>query len=117
MSRGDCDPAGFQWIIGDDETHSVFAWLRCDPGGDEAEATAPVLAVINATPAVHYGYRIGVPVGGSWSELLNSDAEIFGGSGKGNLGEVEAEDQPWHGFDHSLPLTLPPLSVVFLKPS
>ena len=75
-----------------------------------------MLAVINATPTVHYGYRVGVPVGGSWRELLNSDAEIFGGSGKGNLGQVESEDQPWHGFDHSLPLTLPPLSVVFLQP-
>ena len=119
LSRGDCDPAGFEWIIGDDETHSVFAWLRCDPGAaDEsgAEPAPPVLAVINATATVHYGYRVGVPVGGSWRELLNSDAELFGGSGKGNLGEVEAEDQPWHGFDHSLPLTLPPLSVTFLKP-
>ncbi len=115
LSRGDCDPAGFQWIVGDDETHSVFAWLRCDPDGADSGAT-PVLAVINATPAVHYGYRVGVPVGGAWRELLNSDAEIFGGSGKGNLGQVESEDQAWHGFDNSLPLTLPPLSVVFLQP-
>ncbi len=113
MSRGDCDAAGFQWIIGDDEMHSVFAWLRTDPTGKAPS----VLAVINATPTVHYGYRVGVPSGGSWRELLNSDAEIYGGSGKGNLGEVVAEDQPWHGFDHSIPVTLPPLAIVLLKPA
>ncbi len=109
--RGDTDPAGFQWIMGDDDTHSIFAWLRLDPTGE----AAPVMAVVNATPAVHHGYRLGVPEGGTWEELLNSDAEIYGGSGKGNLGSVEAEDKAWHGFDHSLPLTLPPLAVVVLR--
>ncbi len=90
----------------------MFAWLRADPTG----AASPVLAVINATPTVHYGYRVGVPQGGQWSELLNSDAEVYGGSGMGNLGGVAAEDQPWHGSPHSLPLTLPPLAVVLLRP-
>ena len=90
----------------------MFAWLRVDPTGE----APPVLAVINATPTVHYGYRVGVPEGGRWVELLNSDAEIYGGSGKGNLGAVEVEDHPWHGFERSLPLTLPPLSAVLLKP-
>ena len=61
LSRGDCDPAGFQWIIGDDDTHSVFAWLRARP---DAATAPPVLAVVNATPTVHYGYRVGVPDGG-----------------------------------------------------
>ena len=112
LARGDADPAGFSWIIGDDDTHSVFAWLRADPTGD----APPVLAVINATPTVHYGYRVGVPQGGRWVELLNSDAEVYGGSGMGNLGGVAAEDQPWHGSPHSLPLTLPPLAVVLLRP-
>ena len=74
-----------------------------------------MLVVVNATPTVHYGYRVGVPVGGRVGELLNTDAEIYGGSGKGNLGGVDAEDQPWHGFDQSLPLTLPPLAAVFLR--
>jgi 1,4-alpha-glucan branching enzyme len=113
LARSDTDPTGFQWIVGDDELHSVFAWLRHDPSG-----RAPsVLAVVNATPAVHHGYRVGVPGSGGWTELLNSDAEIYGGSGTGNLGAVEAEDQPWHGFDHSLPVTLPPVGVVFFKPT
>ena len=109
--RGDTDPAGFQWIIGDDDTHSIFAWLRIDPTGE----APPVMAVVNATPAVHHGYPIGVPEGGTWEELLNSDAEIYGGSGKGNLGRVEAEASEWHGFPYSLPLTLPPLAVVVLR--
>src|SRR5215213_7343876 len=113
LAAGDADPAGFRWIIGDDDTHSVFAWLRLDPTG----AAPPVLAVINATPTVHYGYRIGVPTGGRWTELLNSDAEIYGGSGMGNLGGVDTEDHPWHGFERSLPLIIPPLAVILLRPA
>ena len=113
LARGDTDPAGFRWVVGDDDTHSVFAWLREDPTGE----APPVLVVANATPTVHYGYRVGVPEGGSWTELLNSDAEVYGGSGMGNLGAVEAEDQAWHGFEHSIPLTLPPLAVVLLQPA
>ena len=68
-------------------------------------------------PTVHYGYRVGVPAGGRWAELLNSDAEVYGGSGMGNLGGVDAEDHPWHGFERSLPLTIPPLAVVLLRPA
>jgi 1,4-alpha-glucan branching enzyme len=112
MAVGDTDPAGFRWIIPDDDTHSVFAWLRLDPAG----VAPPVLVVINATPTVHYGYRVGVPQGGRWAELLNSDAEVYGGSGLGNLGGVTAEGQPWHGSEHSVALTLPPLAVVVLRP-
>ncbi|MGI9053013.1 MAG: 1,4-alpha-glucan branching protein GlgB [Ilumatobacteraceae bacterium] len=112
LARGDSDPAGFKWIVGDDETHSVFAWLRCDPT-DQAK---PVAIVVNATPTVHYGYRIGVPIGGAWRELLNSDSDLYGGSGMGNLGQVEAEDQPWHGCEYSVPLTIPPLAVLLLQP-
>ncbi|MBA3288828.1 MAG: 1,4-alpha-glucan branching protein GlgB [Acidimicrobiia bacterium] len=111
LHRGDCDPAGFRWIVGDDVTHSVFALLRLDPADGR-----PVLIVLNATPAVHHGYRVGVPEGGRWEELLNSDAEVYGGSGLGNLGAIEAEAEPWHGADHSIAVTMPPLAVVFLAP-
>ncbi len=111
LHRGDCEPAGFRFVVGDDDTHSVFAWLRLDPRG---EAPA-VLVVANATPAVHYGYRIGVPDAGEWTEILNTDATVYGGSGVGNLGLVVTEDQQWHGFPQSLALTLPPLSVVYLR--
>jgi 1,4-alpha-glucan branching enzyme len=87
--------------------------MRTDPTGE----APPILAVVNATPTVHYGYRVGVPQGGRWVELVNSDAEDYGGSGKGNLGGLMAEDQAWHGAPHSLPLTLPPLAVVLLRPA
>ena len=89
MARRHATRPGSSWIIGDDDTHSIFAWLRIDPTGE----APPVMAVVNATPAVHHGYRIGVPEAGRGTELLNSDAEIYGGSGKGNLGSVDAEDQ------------------------
>jgi 1,4-alpha-glucan branching enzyme len=81
----------------------------CSPGCASTRPTPrrPCWRSINATPTVHYGYRIGVPTGGRWVELLNSDAEVYGGSGMGNLGGVDAEDHPWHGFERSLPLTLP----------
>ncbi len=76
----------------------------------------PVLAVCNFTPVSRNNYTVGVPEGGYWREILNSDAAHYGGSGGGNLGGVEAEPVPMHGRLHSLALTLPPLSTVFLKP-
>ncbi len=111
LHRGDADHDGFAMVVGDDDTHSVFAWLRRDPSAQDPS----VLVVVNATPTVHYGYRVGVPYAGSWNELLNTDAAEYGGSGIGNLGRVTTDDQRWHGFDQSVPLTLPPLAVVFLK--
>ena len=111
LHTGDAEPAGLRMVIGDDDTHSVFAWLRSDPSG----AAPDVLVVVNATPTVHYGYRIGVPHAGEWDEILNTDADVYGGSGIGNLGTVATEEQPWHGFPQSLALTLPPLAVVFLR--
>ena len=97
-------------MIGDDDTHSVFAWLRTDPSG---EAPA-VLVVVNATPTVHYGYRIGVPLAGEWAEIINTDSDLYGGSGLGNLGLVRSDGQAWHGHDQSLVLALPPLAVLYL---
>jgi 1,4-alpha-glucan branching enzyme len=111
LHRGDAGPAGFRFVVGDDDTHSVFAWLRIDPTG---EAPA-VLVAVNATPAVHYGYRVGVPDAGEWTEILNTDAVDYGGSGVGNLGLVATEAQQWHGFPQSLALTVPPLAVVYLR--
>ncbi len=71
--------------------------------------------VCNFTPVPRVGYRLGVPSGGFWRELLNSDAAEYGGSGMGNMGGVQAEDLPSHGRSHSLNLTLPPLSALYLK--
>jgi 1,4-alpha-glucan branching enzyme len=113
LHQGDCDQRGYTMTVGDDDTHSVFAWLRHDTTG----STGPVLVVANATPTVHHGYRVGVPEAGRWDELLNSDAEPYGGSGRGNIGAVETDAQAWHGYEHSLPLTLPPLAVIVLRPA
>jgi 1,4-alpha-glucan branching enzyme len=104
----DCDPAGFEWIDGSDADHSVISFIRRGSSG------GPVLAVCNFTPETHFGYRLGVPQGGFWRELLNSDAADYGGSGQGNLGGLEAEPVSSHGRPYSLNLTLPPLAVLFL---
>jgi 1,4-alpha-glucan branching enzyme len=74
-----------------------------------------VLVVCNFTPIPRHGYRVGVPWGGFWRELLNSDAHAYGGSGEGNLGGVHAEAGGSHGFPYVLSLLLPPLGILFLK--
>ncbi|GLK67372.1 1,4-alpha-glucan branching protein GlgB [Hansschlegelia plantiphila] len=107
----DCEPAGFRWVIGDDRTNSVFAFLRQGEAGDP-----PVLVVANMTPVPRHGYRIGVPVAGHWSEILNTDAGIYGGSNVGNGGGLPTIDVAGHGEAQSLDLTLPPLGVVALRP-
>jgi 1,4-alpha-glucan branching enzyme len=112
MHRGDSDPAGLQWIEGADADQSVYAWLRKDPTGEGR----PVLAVFNATPTPRYNYRLGVPSGGRWVELANSDAEAYGGSGVGNFGGVSTVPVDSHGFHQSIVLTLPPLAAVFFAP-
>ncbi|GBR19126.1 glycogen branching protein [Komagataeibacter nataicola NRIC 0616] len=107
----DSDPAGFAWVIGDDTANAVLAWLRLAPGHD------PVLVVLNLTPMVRHGYRVGVPVGGAWRERLNSDAGAYGGSGEGNGGGVMAQPEPAHGQPCSCVLTLPPLAALYLQPA
>jgi len=87
-----------------------FANLRLDRSGREG-----VLVAVNFTPVQREGYRVGVPWGGVWRELLNTDAGEYWGSGKGNAGEVTASDEPFSGRPHSVSLTLPPLSVLYLK--
>ncbi len=105
----DCDPAGFQWIAADDEASSVVSFLRLDGAGNA------VMVVVNATPVPRDNYRIGAPTVGHWAELFNSDAIEYGGSGVGNLGSVETTPVPSHGHFQSIVLTLPPLSVLYLK--
>ncbi len=106
----DFDQAGFEWIDAGDAEASVLCFLR------KPEDGAPVLAVCNFTPVIRRNYSVGVPKGGVWRELLNSDAAIYGGSGVGNFGAVEAAPVGAHGRTHSVTLTLPPLAVVLLKP-
>ena len=106
---GDCDPSGFRWVVVDDAANSVFAYLRLGAAGDP-----PVLVVCNFTPVPRHGYRVGVPHGGAWSERLNTDAAVYGGSNTGNLGQMMADAEPAHGFPVSLTLTIPPLATLVL---
>jgi 1,4-alpha-glucan branching enzyme len=106
----DNDPAGFEWVDANDSGASVLSFLR---KGKSAWDT--VLVVCNFTPVPREKYVVGVPFDGYWRELLNSDAGEYGGSNVGNGGGVQAQDIPAHGRPHSLQLTLPPLSVLFLK--
>ncbi|MGX0956365.1 1,4-alpha-glucan branching enzyme [Pseudomonas viridiflava] len=110
LHERDAEPMGFQWLIGDDKTNSVYAYLRWSKEGE------PLLVVANMTPVPRMDYRIGVPFDGKWVELLNSDAEMYAGSNIGNGGGVVADGQQAHGQPVSLSLNLPPLAVLILKP-
>ncbi|NQU10091.1 alpha amylase C-terminal domain-containing protein, partial [bacterium] len=108
LHQVDFTPDGFEWVDCNDAESSVISLLRKPQTGAEL-----VLVVCNFTPSARRGYRLGVPRGGFWRELLNSDAAQYGGSGQGNLGGFEAESVPMHGRPFSLNLTLPPLSALF----
>ena len=105
----DASPDGFEWIDANDALNSVLSFLRKSDGGDV------VLVVLNFTPVPRESYRVGVPRAGLWTEVLNSDAAEYQGSGVGNMGGVEASPVPLHGRSWSLALSLPPLGAVFLK--
>jgi 1,4-alpha-glucan branching enzyme len=105
----DFEGEGFSWIDCSDADASVISFMR------RARNGSMVMVVCNFTPVPRLNYGIGVPGAGNWRELLNSDAAIYGGSGVGNFGVVEAGPVPAHGQRYSLTLTLPPLSVMFLK--
>ncbi len=79
----DCEPEGFRWVVADDHTNSVLAWLRFGEPGD-----APILVVSNFTPVPRHSYRVGLPLAGRWTEIVNTDAGRYGGSNLGNLGGV-----------------------------
>jgi 1,4-alpha-glucan branching enzyme len=120
LHQRDFTDDGFQWIDASDTGASVLSWLR-HPARDDAgrpvdPGARPVLVVCNFTPVPRSGYHVGVPHQGHWVELGNSDASEFGGSGVGNLGGVDTVGHPAHGHATSLPLTLPPLGVLFLAP-
>jgi 1,4-alpha-glucan branching enzyme len=105
----DFDPAGFRWINANDVEQNVLAFLRVG-------STSSVACVANLSPVVRPGYRMGVPGPGWWDEILTTDAPIFGGSDVVN-GPRLAEPIPWHGFDWSVELTLPPLGVIWMAPA
>ena len=106
----DCNAEGFEWIEQGDAGLSVLAFVRRAPGADS------IVVACNFTPVPRHNYRIGVPRGGHWEELLNSDALVYGGSGQGNLGGIDAAPVAAHGRFHSINTTLPPLGIVVFKP-
>ncbi|WP_324649816.1 1,4-alpha-glucan branching protein GlgB [Georgenia sp. H159] len=108
----DFSPAGFQWIEAGDGDHNVISYLRVDPSGRNRH----VACIVNFAGTPHEGYRVGLPHGGTWAEVLNTDAEEYGGSGVGNLGRVVAEELPWHGRPASVRLRVPPLGALWLTP-
>ncbi len=107
----DTEPAGFRWIAGDDVANNTVSFVRIAPDG----GTLVCVANFSATPLE--GYRVGLPAAGTWTEVLNTDATHYGGSGVGNLGQVRAEDVPWHGLPASAALRVPPLGVLWLRPA
>ncbi|HEX5129804.1 MAG TPA: 1,4-alpha-glucan branching protein GlgB, partial [Usitatibacter sp.] len=106
----DFSPEGFEWIDANDNDNSVLTFMRRGAEGP------PVVVICNFTPVPRHGYRVGLPLPGAWREMLNSDAPIYGGSGLGNLGQVQSEAVPWHGRAQSAGFTLPPLGVVMFVP-
>jgi 1,4-alpha-glucan branching enzyme len=110
MYELDFNAEGFEWIDFHNWEQSIISFIRKGKSTDET-----ILVVCNFTPIPRYNYRVGVPRGGFWKEVLNSDAKIYSGSGHGNTGGVEASPVPANGRYNSLSLTLPPLGVIFFK--
>jgi 1,4-alpha-glucan branching enzyme len=106
----DSDPMGFEWIDCNDVTRSVLSFVR---KGNRPKDT--LLFVCNFTPVPRHNYRVGAPEGGFWKEMMNSDAPLYGGSGQGNMGGVEASPLQMHGRPWSLSINAPPLGVVVFK--
>src|SRR6056297_3270087 len=105
----DFEHEGFRWVDCSDSEQSILSFLR--QGNDKGSW---ILVVCNFTPVARHNYRLGVPDGGLWRELLNSDGREYGGSGQGNLGGVRSVTVPSHGMKQSVLMTLPPLGIVFL---
>ena len=106
----DSSPEGFRWIDANDADNNVFSFYRTGADPDEH-----LIFVANMSPVPRSSFRIGVPKKGRYEEILNTDAETYGGSGVGNLGSVVATDTPWHGLDYSVEMTIPPLGAVWLR--
>jgi 1,4-alpha-glucan branching enzyme len=106
----DFTPSGFTWLDANDREGNVLAYLRWGSDG------SVIACVLNFAPMPHSGYRIGLPFAGVWREAINSDSELYGGSGAGNMGAVVASDHPSHGQPASATITIPPLGALWLVP-
>ncbi|MCT1615761.1 1,4-alpha-glucan branching protein GlgB, partial [Kocuria marina] len=107
----DNDPSGFEWIDANDAKRNTLSFTRWDDQGN------PLVCVANFAGNTHERFRLGLPWAGEWDEVLNTDSEIFGGSGVGNLGRVTATEGAYNGKPASAEVTVPPLAVLFLKPA
>jgi 1,4-alpha-glucan branching enzyme len=111
LFSADSRPEGFRWIDASDVGGNVICFLRIGADGSQ------LACVANFSGQPHHDYRVGLPLPGTWREVINTDAEIYGGSGVGNLGSVEAVAEPWHGLPASALLQLPPSGVLWLQPT
>ncbi|MBJ7576959.1 1,4-alpha-glucan branching protein GlgB [Devosia sp. MC532] len=109
LHERDCEPEGFNWVIGNDQQNSVLAWVRKAPGAD------PVLVITNLTPVPRTGYKVPLPAAGRWVERINTDAGWYAGSNTGNHGGVEARAVKGQHWPAEAELYLPPLATLFLK--
>ena len=109
LYRRDCDPSGFRWIANDPE-RSTICFARFGDEGDK-----PVVVICNFTPVERQDVRVGVPVAGGWHEVMNSDAEQYGGGHRVNSGEMHSQPVEWDGLPNSISVTLPPLSVLIFR--
>jgi 1,4-alpha-glucan branching enzyme len=107
----DFSPEGFRWLEPNDALANTFAFMRLSRDGER-----PLVCIANLSPVPREGYRVGLPSGGDWVELLNTDSTYYAGSGIGNMGKVTAGEPGWHDQPFSATLTLPPLAVVWLRP-
>jgi 1,4-alpha-glucan branching enzyme len=107
----DSDSSGFWWLEPNDADGNVVAFVRAS-----ADAERVLVFAANLSPVVRHGYRLGLPRSGEWREILNTDAEVYGGGNVGNLGAVTPQPIPWHGQPVSAEVTLPPLAAVWLVP-
>ena len=105
----DHDHAGFQWIDGGNADQNILSFLRFDAAGN------PIAAVVNFAGHPYHNFRLGLPKPGVWKEIMNTDAEIYGGSGVGNFGGVQTQEHQSHGRPYSAEITVPPLGSVWLK--
>ena len=103
---------GFVWIEPNDAMGNIVAFMRVS-----ADKSRKVVCIANLAPVPRENYRVGLPEGGAWQELLNTDSTYYGGTGVGNLGEVKAEERGWHDQPFSAEVTLPPLAAVWLRPA
>ena len=105
----DHDHAGFQWIDGGNADQNILSFLRFDSAGN------PIAVVVNFAGHPYHNFRLGLPKPGTWKEIMNTDAEVYGGSGVGNFGGVRTEEHHSHGRPYSAEITIPPLGSVWLK--